>query len=519
MEVPGWPPSLLPAILLATAVMLVAALRRRRRARKYNLPPGPRPWPVIGNLNLIGPLPHHSLHHLSTTYGPLMSLRFGSFPVVVASSVDMARYFLKTNDLAFLNRPRMAAGKYTVYNYTGMLWSHYGAYWRQARKLWLTELLSERRMRSTEHIRGEEVRAMLHDLRAAAAASSSAVVLKEHLLMVTLNVISRMVLGKKYVVEGASSAATPREFRWMVEEIFFLNGVPNIGDMVPWLSWLDPQGNVARMKKLAKMFDRFLEHVLEEHDERRRQEGDAFVANDMVDLLLQLADDPSLEVPIQRDGVKASILELITGGTDTSAVTIEWAMSKLLRNPRVLAKATEELDRVVGCDRLVTEGDLPSLPYLEAVVKETMRLHPVAPMLIPRVSREDTSVDGFDIPIGTRILINVWAIGRDPTLWGDTAKEFRPERFVGSNVDVKGQHLELLPFGAGRRMCPAYNLGLRMVQLTLASLLHSFMWRLPDGVAAEELSMEEKFGISVSRMVHLEAVPEARLHAQVYGTP
>ncbi|KAL6652438.1 hypothetical protein ACP70R_011363 [Stipagrostis hirtigluma subsp. patula] len=475
--------------------------RRLQPTPKYNLPPGPRPWPVIGNLNLIGSLPHRSFHRLSARYGPLMSLQFGSFPVVVGSSVEMAKFFLKTSDLSFLDRPRMASGKYTVYNYSGVLWSQYGPYWRQARKLWLTELLSERRLRATEHVRAEELCAMLRDLHVVAASGSGggrAVVLKDHLLMLTLNAISRMVLGKKYVVEEGGSAAAPGEFRWMIEEIFFLNG---------------------RMKKLGKMFDRFLEHVLEEHNKRRRQEGETFVAKDMVDLLLQLADDPKLEVPIERDGVKAFILELITGGTHTSAVAIEWAMSELLRNPRVLAKATEELDRVVGRGRLVAEGDIPCLPYLEAIVKEAMRLHPAVPMLVPQVSREPTSVEGYDTPTGTRVFINVWAISRDPEVWGDTAMEFRPERFIGSSVDVKGQDMELLPFGLGRRMCPAHNLGLKTVQLTLANLLHAFTWRLPDGMVAEELSMEEQFGISLSRLIKLKAVPEPRLPAQVYAEP
>lgn len=519
MEVP-WAPSL--AVLLATALFIVAVLRRhRQQARKYNIPPGPRPWPVIGNLNLIGPLPHRSIHALSARYGSLMSLRLGSFPVVVGSSLEAAEFFLRTHDLAFLDRPRMACGKYTVYNYSGMLWSHYGPYWRQLRKLWLTELLSARQLRLTEHIRGEEVRAMLRDLHPSTAASTSTgrtVVLKDHLLMVTLNVISRMVLGKKYVGEGAGSASAvkPEEFRWMIEEIFFLNGASHIGDMIPWLSWLDPQGYVGRMKRLSKMFDRFIEHVLREHNERRLQEGKAFVPKDMVDLLLQLADDPTLEVPINGDGVKASVLELIAGATDTSAVTVEWAMSELLRKPHVLAKVTEELDRVVGRDRLVAEGDISSLPYLEAVVKETMRLHPVVPLLIPRVSREHTSVAGYEIPVGTRVLVNVWAISRDPTVWGETAAEFQPERFLGSKVDVKGHDLELLPFGAGRRMCPAHGLGLKMVQLVLANLLHGYAWRLPDGVAAEALSMEEKFGISVSRMHQLHAIPGPKLLDHLY---
>ncbi|KAL6649971.1 hypothetical protein ACP70R_014195 [Stipagrostis hirtigluma subsp. patula] len=509
-----------PAAMLATVLcFLVAVLslrRRHQRARKYNIPPGPRPWPVIGNLNLIGSLPYRSIHKLSTRYGPLMSLRFGSFPVVVGSSVDMARFFLKTSDLAFLDRPRTAAGKHTVYNYSGMMWSPYGAYWRQARKLWVTELLSARRLRSTEHVRDEEVRAMLRDLRAASS-GGRAVVLKDHLFMVILNVFSRMVLGKKYVVAEPGSAATPEQFRWMIEEILFLNGAFHIGDLIPWLNWLDPMGYIRRMKRLSKKFDRFLEHVLDEHNDRRQRGDEVFVAKDMVDVLLELADDQNLEVPIQRDGVKAFILELITGGTDTTAVMIEWAVCELLRKPNVLAKATEELDRVVGRDRLVVEGDIPSLPYLEAIVKETMRLYPVGPLLSPRLSREDVRVGGYDIPAGTRVLVNVWAIGRDPAVWGDAAAEFRPERFIGSTMDVKGKDFELLPFGSGRRMCPALGLGLKMVQVTLANLLHAFAWRLPDGVAGEELSMEEKFTISMSRKVPLKAVAEPKLPAHLYA--
>jgi len=208
----------------------------------------------------------------------------------------------------------------------------------------------------------------------------------------------------------------------------------------------------------------------------------------------------------------------MAGGTDTTSVTVEWAMSELLSNPEVLAKATEELDRVIGRDRLVAEGDIPNLPYMEAIVKETMRLHPVGPLLTPRLAREDVSVGSYDIPAGTRVFINAWAIGRDPAVW-EAPMEFRPERFVGSRVDVKGQHFVLLPFGSGRRMCPGMGLALRMVPMILTNLLHAFAWRLPDGVAAEELSMEETFGLTVPRLVPLEAVAEPKLPARLYAGP
>ncbi|TKV95987.1 hypothetical protein SEVIR_9G399700v4 [Setaria viridis] len=526
MELPPAVPFV--AVVLATVLFLVTILRRWNHPKlKHNLPPGPRPWPVIGNLNLIGALPHRSIHELSKQYGPLMSLRLGSFPVVVGSSVDAARFILKTHDLAFIDRPRMASGRYTGCNYSDVLWAPYGAYWRQARRLWKTEILSARRLRSHEHVRDEEVRAMLRDLYGhgpeapASAAAGRAVVLLDHLFMANLNAISRMVLGKKYVVHGgtgsSAAATTPEEFKWMIDEFFFLSGALNVGDMIPWLGWLDPQ--IKRIKRLGRKFDRFLEQVLDEHNERRRREGEEFAAMDMVDLLLELADDPNLEVPIERDGVKGFTLDLIVGGTDTSSVTIEWAMSELLRNPDALAKATEELDRVIGRERLVTEGDIPNLPYMEAVVKEAMRLHPVTPLLAPRLSREDASMGGYDVPAGTLVFVNVWAIGRDPAVWGEAPSEFRPERFVGSSLDVKGQDFELLPFGSGRRMCPGIGLGLKMVQLILANLVHGFAWRLPDGMVKEELSMEEKFGLSMPRMVPLEAVPEPRLPAHLYAGP
>ncbi|XP_066392960.1 trimethyltridecatetraene synthase-like isoform X1 [Miscanthus floridulus] len=529
MDLPPWASFL--GVVLAIALFLVSTLHHHLQnpSRKYNLPPGPRPWPVIGNLNLIGPLPHQSVHELSKRYGPLMSLRFGSLPVVVGSSVDMARFFLKTHDLVFIDRPRTASGRYTGYNYSDMLWSPYGAYWRQARKFCKAEVFSAARLRSQEHAREGEVRAMLRDLYAAAAGPAAAPVrLMDHLFQLTINVISLMVLGKKHAVgvdvDGRSAAAggllaTTEAFKWMIEEFFFLSGGLDIGDMIPWLSWLDPHGHVRRMKRLREMFDRFLDDVVDEHSERRRRAGDKFVATDAVDLLLELADDPNLEVPIERDGVKAFTLNLLVGLPDTTSVTIEWAMSELLRNPDALATATEELDRVIGRERLVTEGDIASLPYMEAVVKETMRLHPVSPMLAPRLSREDVSVSGHDIPAGTLVFVNVWAIARDPAVWGQAAGEFRPERFVGSGVDVKGHDLELLPFGSGRRMCPGVSLGLRMVQVILANLVQGYAWKLPDGVSREELSMEETFGLSTPRMVRLDAVAEPRLPAHLYAGP
>ncbi|XP_020173928.3 dimethylnonatriene synthase [Aegilops tauschii subsp. strangulata] len=506
------------ASFLAVVLVVLTILRRGRGSQPQGnrLPPGPKPWPVIGNLNLIGALPHRSIHELSKQYGPLMQLRFGSFPVVVGSSAEMARFFLKTHDKVFADRPRTAAGKHTTYNYSDVLWAPYNAHFRRARRLFATELFSAARLKSYKHIRHEEVSALLRDLAAAAhGASGRAVPLRGHLFAATNGIISRLVLGKKYAEkEAAGSAAMALEdLSGLIEEFFLLNGVINVGDFIPWFDWLDLQGYVRRMKKYSKKMDRFLEHVLEEHEERRRVKGEQFVARDMVDVLLQLADNPNR---LDRDTVKALTQELIVGGSDTSSVTMEWAMSEVLRNPEVLGKATKELDRVVGRDRMVMEKDIPDLPYIEAIVKEAMRMHPVSPMLAPHLAREDASVNGHDIPAGTLVLVNVWAIGRDPTYW-DAPEEFRPERFMGSKIDVKGQDMELLPFGAGRRMCPGYSLGLKVVQLIVANLLHGFTWGLPDGTTREQLNMEEIYGLTTARKFPLEAVVEPKLQEHVFS--
>jgi typhasterol/6-deoxotyphasterol 2alpha-hydroxylase len=292
----------------AALLGIVAALfLLRGRRRGYNPPPGPKPWPIVGNLNLImGELPHRSMNELSKRYGPLMQLWFGSLPVVVGASAEMAKLFLKTNDAAFADRPRFAVGKYTAYDCSDILWAPLGPYLRQARRICAAELFSAKRLESLEHIRDEEVRVMLQQLR---QATGRTVQLGDYLQTMTLGVISRIVLGRKYVVQEEGNSAppvvTPAEFREMVDEFFVLHGAFNIGDFIPWLDWLDLQGYVARMKRMNARFGRFLEHVLDVHNERRLREGGSFVPKDMVDVLLQLADDTILEVQLSRDNVKA----------------------------------------------------------------------------------------------------------------------------------------------------------------------------------------------------------------------
>ncbi|THG23636.1 hypothetical protein TEA_014908 [Camellia sinensis var. sinensis] len=301
METHSW--IVLAMTWLATLAILSKVFNYRHCQRTS--PPGPKPWPIIGNLNLIGPLPHQSLHKLSQKYGHLMQLKFGSYSVVVTSSAEMAKQFLKTHDHIFSSRPVIVAGKYTTYNYSNITWSPYGPYWRQGRKIFLTELFSAKRLESYEYIRVEERQAVISQLF---ALSGKPIMLRGHISHMTLSVMSRIVLGKKYISGSLhdKSVSTVEEFQEMLDELFFLNGVVNVGDWIPWIDFLDLQGYVKRMKALSKKFERFHDLVLGEHIARKEEEKD-FVAKDMVDVLLQLLDDPNLEIKLNGDSVKAFI--------------------------------------------------------------------------------------------------------------------------------------------------------------------------------------------------------------------
>ncbi|KAK8602376.1 hypothetical protein V6N12_052185 [Hibiscus sabdariffa] len=447
-----------------------------------------------------------------------MHLKFGSYPILVASSAEMAKEFLKSHDQIFATRPPHAAGKYVTYNCSDVLWAPYGPHWRQSRKIYQNEIFSSKRLESWEYILVEEMRAFVSRLY---GLSGKPIVLKEHLLSLTLGVMCRMVLGKKHFSVsgndqlGSNSILSLQEILEILHEFFFLIGVFNVGDWIPWLDILDLQGYIKRMKALKKKLDRFHDHVFDEHKRKKKELGKDFVAQDMVDVLLQLADDPDLDVKLTYDALRGLTLDLVTAGTDTTVVTVEWVMSELMKQPQLITKATQELDRVIGRERWVQEKDIPQLPYLDAIMKEAMREYPVAPLLPPHMAMKDCKVAGYDIRKGTRVFINTWSIGRDPSLW-EQPEEFRPERFLGRSIDVKGRSFELLPFGAGRRMCLGYNLGLKMLQLSIANLLQAFNWKLPDNTKVEDLSMEEAPGITAPRKFPLVAVIEPRLPLHLY---
>ncbi|KAH6763845.1 hypothetical protein C2S51_015094 [Perilla frutescens var. frutescens] len=506
---------ILLALVYAAAVAFISKIIENRRKPKQKLPPGPKPWPIIGNLNLLGSLPHQSLHLLSKKYGEIMLLKLGKFPVVVASSPEMAKQFLRVHDASFASRPSLSAGKYTSYNYSDLVWAPYGPHWRQTRKIYLYEVFNAKKLELFEQVRAEEMKRFLSGIR---ALTGKPVVLKDHLSRYTLSNIWRIISTDNYFSESSKegkSVLNMDELHEMVDEWFYLSGVFNIGDWIPWLSSFDLQGYVKKMKVLNKKMDRFYNYVIDDHLARKAAEKDRFAPKDFVDTLLQMAEDGNLEVELTRDCVKALIQNLIVGAMDTSATAIEWAIHAILRQPRIAEKAKAELDRVIGRNRWVEEKDLCNLPYIDAILMESFRLYPLATLLAPHYAIRDCNVAGYNISKGTTVLINTWSIGRDPNAW-DSPEEFLPERFLGKDVDMLGSNFGLLPFGSGRRRCPGYDLGLKIVRTALANLLHGFDLKLIDGMKPQDVSLEEEYGLSTHPKHRITILMEPTLPLYLY---
>ncbi|WCJ38662.1 Cytochrome P450 71AU50 [Euphorbia peplus] len=490
------------AIFLVVFIFLLQlSWRKITKSKKNKLPPGPLGFPIFGHLHLFMNFPHRALHHLAKRYGSIMHLRLGQVPVVVVSSPQSAELFLKTHDLVFADRPFQAAASYLTYNMKNISGSPYGSYWRNVRKMCATQLLSIQKIDSFRSMRKEEVN-LLVDYIKEASYRDVVVDLRSKISSLSADMSCRMVFGKKY----AENEFDERGFLAVMKDFLQVLSTPYLGDFFPLIATFDIQGQKKKMAAVSKVFDGFLEKIIDEHIQSKEESR----VEDFVDIMLGFVQSEESEYHMGRENIKAIMLDMLVGAMDTTSTSIDWILSEILRHPRVMKKVQKELEKMVGMDKTVEESDLRNLEYLDMVIKETMRLHPIAPLLMPHKASEDTIVDGFLIPKGSQIFINAWAIGRDSSAWSD-AEKFWPERFIGSNIDVQGRNFELLPFGSGRRGCPGIHLGLTVIRLVVAQLLHCFEWKLPNDMLSTDLDMTEKVGIVTVRAKHLEAIPSYRL--------
>ncbi|XP_010514586.1 PREDICTED: cytochrome P450 81D11-like isoform X2 [Camelina sativa] len=465
------------------------------RRRKLNLPPSPtRPYPIIGHVHLLKLPLHRRFLSLSESLNKakIFSLRLGTRLVYVVSSHSVAEECFTKNDVVFANRPQFIVQKHIGYNSTTMVGEAYGDSWRNLRRIGTIEIFSSHRLNSFISIRKDEIRRLILCLSKNSKHEFVKVEMRPMFMSLTINNIIRMVAGKRYYGDGTEDDNEAKHVRQLIAEVVVSGGAGNAADYFPILCWVTNYEK--RVKKLAGRVDEFLQSLVNE------KRAEKVKGNTLIDHLLSLQEtQPDYYTDVIIKGI---ILVMILAGTDTSAGTLEWAMSNLLNHPEVLQKAKTEIDNQIGLDSLIEEQDIVKLPYLQNIVSETLRLYPVAPMLLPHLASEDCVLDGYDVPRGTIILVNAWAIHRDPKLWEEPGK-FKPERF-----EKKGEDKKLMAFGIGRRACPGSGLAQRLVTLALGSLIQSFEW---ERVGEEHLDMREsEKGTTMRKAKSLQAMCRAR---------
>ncbi|XP_010511484.1 PREDICTED: cytochrome P450 81D11-like [Camelina sativa] len=486
-------------LILTSIIILIVSLTLLIKNLKpnQNLPPSPlSSLPIIGHLRLLKPPLHRVLLSVSKSLNdsPIFSLRLGNKLVFVVSSLPIVEECFTKNDVVLANRPKSMASKHISYNYSSMVSAPYSEHWRNLRRIGAVEIFSNHRLNKFSSIRRDETRRLIARLSRSQNSSLefAKVEMNAMLSNLSFNNIIRMVAGKCYYGDGAEDDQEAKRVRQLIAEAMSCFGAGHAADHLPVLRWFTDFER--RVKKIAGRLDEFFQGLVDEKRAAKEKKE-----NTMIGHLLSLQE--SQPEYYTDHTIKGTMLSLILAGTDTSAVTLEWALSNLLNYPEVLKKARDEIDNKVGLDRLVEESDISNLPYLQNIVSETLRLYPAGPMSVPHVASEDCKVGEYDMPRGTMLLVNVWAIHRDPNLWDDPAS-FKPERF-----EKEGESRKLITFGLGRRACPGAGLAQRLVSLTLGCLIQCFEWKR---LGEEEVDMTECGGLTMPRAKPLVAMCRAR---------
>ncbi|KAE8771735.1 Cytochrome P450 99A2 [Hordeum vulgare] len=483
-------------LTLASLVILASVLTRKPKNQRR--PPGPWRLPLIGSLHhVLTSQPQVALRDLAKKHGPVMYLRFGQMDTVVVSSPAAAQEVLRDKDLTFASRPNILVSEVFCYGGRDVALAPYGPYWRTARKLCTVELLSERKVRQFAPFRDSETMSLVENVRAAGRGGVP-LNLSRLLISCANTITAKATFGQ--VCDGELQD----RFMAVAALAIEVSGGSSVGDLIPSLSFVDSlTGLRGRLWRARRQLDDILDKIIA--DERSEgQQGDHLLG-----VMLRIMDEGNLEFPIDMTNIKAIISDMFTAGTETTSAVAEWVMSELMRNPKVMAKAQAEVRRTFdNKSPLDHEKHIDDLHYIKMMIKETMRLNPVVPLLVPHLCRETCDVGGFEIKEGTRVLVNAWAMARSPEYW-ENAEEFMPERFEDGTATYKASRFEYLPFGTGRRKCPGDTFGLATLDLIVARLLYYFDWSLPAGTRPDELDMETSLGLTARRknQLHLVATP------------
>ncbi|KAK9072439.1 hypothetical protein SSX86_008873 [Deinandra increscens subsp. villosa] len=484
--------NLLSSLLFYTTPILLLFVARKYYTSVKNLPPGPRPWPIIGNMHQMAKNPHIAAANFAKKYGPLISLRLGTRLLVVASSPEAAMEVLKTQDRHLSGRSIPDALQQSFIDYYFVWARDCNEHWKSCRTLCRAELFSAKAIEAQSNLRNEKLANMLGFLNN----TQGRVVKIEELVFTTLiNTLSNILFSKDFL--DLKDDETAHRLKFGLLKILENSVTPNVSDFFPIIGGLDLQGLRKDSLNHLDELSSFSEAVVKER--RARIAKKVVIAEHEKDFL-----DRLLENNFTTAQINILVLELFIAGTDTVVTTIEWAMAELLKNKNIMLKVQEELEQELNYTSIM-KSDLSKLTYFNACIKETLRLHPVVPVLIPRRAVEACEVMNYTIPKNAQVWVNVWAISHDPKVWEDP-NTFNPERFLGSNIDFTGHDYEFIPFGGGRRMCPGLPSGVKSLQTILASLILEYDWTLPNDEDPTKLDMTEKFGVTLQKEKPLELI-------------
>ncbi|XP_076904038.1 cytochrome P450 78A5-like [Bidens hawaiensis] len=452
--------------------------------------PGPSGVPLLGLVFAFTcSLTHRTLAKLSTAFNakPLMAFSVGLTRFVISSHPDTAKDILNSTD--FADRP-VKESAYELLFHRAMGFAPYGDYWRSLRRISATHLFSPKRVAGFGVFRQSIGLKMISQV-VSNMEENGIVEVKKILHFGSLNNVMMSVFGKSYDDFG-EHGGDGYELEKLVSEGYELLGIFNWSDHFPIVSWFDLQGVRKRCRNLVSKVNVFVEEIIMQHREKRSRGGATSVyEGDFVDVLLDL----ELENKFSDADMIAVLWEMIFRGTDTVAILLEWILARMVLHPDIQAKAQAEIDSVTGGVRSVNDSDVDNFPYLHAIVKETLRMHPPGPLLSwARLAIQDTVVGPHMVPAGTTAMVNMWAITHDEKFWSEPNR-FNPDRFLNEDVAIMGSDLRLAPFGAGRRVCPGKTLGITTVHLWLAQLLQKFEWVEAGSVDLSEclkLSLEMK---------------------------
>ncbi|GFQ05235.1 cytochrome p450 76a2 [Phtheirospermum japonicum] len=484
--------------VLGPAIIL---FRRWGPSTAARLPPGPPGWPVFGNMFDLGSMPHKTIAGLKQRYGPVVWLRIGSINTMALLNAEAAGELFKNHDANFADRTITEVMRAQGFHKAAISLSPYGSYWRVMKRIVTVEMLVHKRIKETEPVR----RRCIDDMVGWISKESGRVHVARFVFLASFNMVGNLMLSRDLVSPESTEGS---EFFEAMIEFMEWSGHPNIADLFPCLRWIDPQGLRRKaergMGRTLKVVGGFVEERLKE-----RQSSDEGTKKDFLEVLLQCKRNGNGNHEISDRDLNVLILEVFLAASETTSSSIEWAMVELLKHPEAMNKAQNELAQVVGKGNKFEESHIENLPYLQAVIKETLRLHPPIPFLVPRRAIQETDFMGYRIPKNTQVFVNTWAIGRDPECW-DEPLSFKPDRFLDSKIDYRGHNFELIPFGAGRRICAGIPLGHRMLHLVLGSLLHEFEWRVDEIGRNGLMDTRERIGVTVRKLVPLKPMSRNR---------